>query len=157
MAASEILVKFKTAVEPACTLASLGNGAGRICAVIDNSATRASRGILALKFKTGTSPTVSSPVRVYLVRQSNASTNVKGGGGGLGDIDAAVTGEPTACPVVASVAVSASSNISYSELFMVYDPGPKFSFVVWNATSVALNATADTPAVQWLPIVDEAQ
>jgi hypothetical protein len=40
---------------------------------------------------------------------------------------------------------------------MVYDPGPKFSFVVWNATSVALNATADTPAVQWLPIVDEAQ
>lgn len=155
---SAILVKFLAAVEPAISLASLGNGAGRISAVVDNSVVRASRGILAVKIKTGTTPTNNSAVRFYLIRQTNDGVNnVKGGGGALGDLDAAVTAEPMNAPLCGEIIVSSTTGASYAELYMVYDPGPKFSVVVWNASGVSLNVTPDTPAVQWLPIADEAQ
>jgi hypothetical protein len=155
--ANEIIGKFQTAVEPACTLTSIGNGAGRICAVIDNTTVRARGGFLAVKAKTGTSPTVNTIFKYYLIRQSNASSNIKGGGGGLGDSDAAVSTEPTTAPVVGIIAVTATSDTEYNELFYVDDPGPKFSFVFWNATGVTSNGTAPTPTIQWTPIVDEVQ
>lgn len=155
--ASKILATYETAVEPTISLASIANGAGRICAVIDNTTTRANRGLLAIKVKTGTSPTVNTTVRYYLIRQTTASNVVKGAAGGLGDVDAAVTAEPLGAPLVGEIVVTATSNVSYSELFMLYDPGPKFSIVVWNATAVALNSSPDTPALQWVPITDEAQ
>lgn len=155
--ASKILATYETAVEPTISLASIANGAGRICAVIDNTATRANRGILAVKVKAGTSPTNNTTVRFYLVRQTTAGNVVKGGNGGLGDVDAAVSTQPLGTPMVGELVVSSTSNVSYSELFTVYDPGPKFSIVVWNATGVALNSSPDTPALQWVPITDEAQ
>lgn len=157
MATSKILGVFEAEVEPACTLTSLGNGAGRICVVIDNSTTRARGGFLAVKVKTGTSPTVNTVIKFYLIRQSNGTNNVKGGGGTLGDADAAVTAEPTTAPLVGAIVVTATSNVEYNELFYVDEPGEKFSFVVWNATGVAMNGTAPTPTVQWVPITDEAQ
>lgn len=155
--ASKILATFETAVEPTISLASIANGAGRICALIDNSTTRANRGLLAVKVKTGTTPTNNTTIRCYLIRQTTASNVVKGGGGGLGDVDAAVSTEPLGTPLVADIVVSNTSNVSYSEVFMLYDPGPKFSIVVWNATGVALNSSPDSPALQWVPITDEAQ
>lgn len=154
---SKILATFDTAVEPTISLASIANGAGRISALIDNSSTRANRGLLAIKVKTGTSPTANTAVRVFLIRQSNASSNVKGANGGLGDVDAAVSTQPLGAPLVGELIVTGTSDVSYSELFTVYDPGPKFSIVVWNATGAALHGTPITPAVQWTPITDEAQ
>jgi hypothetical protein len=155
--ASEILGKFQAEVEPACTLTSIANAAGRICALIDNSTTRARGGYLAVKAKTGTSPTVNTLFKWYLIRQSNASSNIKGGGGALGDSDAAVSAEPVNAPIVGVVVVTATSNVEYNELFYVDEPGEKFSFVFWNATGATSNGTAPTPTIQWTPIVDEAQ
>jgi hypothetical protein len=155
--ANKILAFFEAEVEPTVSLASIANGAGRISALIDNTTVRAARGILAVKVKTGTSPTVNTAVRYYLIRQSAATSVVKGGGGGLGDSDAGVSAEPTLAPVVGSIIVSSSSNVSYSELFTVNEPGEKFSIVVWNATGASLNATPDTPSLQWTPITDEVQ
>lgn len=155
--ANEILGKTKTEVEPTCDLTSIANGNGRICAVIDNTTTKAGRGILHVNVKTGTSPTANSLVRYYLIRQSNGSNNVKSGGGALGDVDATITAEPVNAQVVGSIVVTNTSNASYSESFIVDMPGDKFSFVVWNATAVALNATPNTPSMQWEPVVDEVQ
>jgi hypothetical protein len=157
MATSEILGKFPAEVEPACTLTSIANGAGRICAVIDNSTTRCRRGILAVKAKTGTSPTSSTVFKWYLIRQSNGTSNVKGGGGTLGDSDAAVSTEPNNAPIVGIVVVTSTSNTEYNELFIVDEPGEKFSFVFWNATGVTSHGTAPTPTIQWTPILDESQ
>lgn len=107
---SQILAKFLAAVEPAISLASLANGAGRITAVIDNSVTRATRGVLAVKIKAGTTPTNNSTVRFYLIRQTNdATNNVKGGGGVLGDVDAAVSAEPMNAPLCGEVVVSSTT------------------------------------------------
>lgn len=154
---SEILAKPKTVVEPTISLASIGNAAGRISAVIDNTATKAGRGYLGIKVKTGTTPTANNTIRVYLIRQTAEANNVKGGGGALGDIDAAVTAEPVNAELVMVITNTATSDTEYSEVVMVYDPGPKFSIVVWNGSGAALHATPPTPSVQWLPVVDEAQ
>lgn len=154
---AEILAKFKTAVEPAFTFTSIANGAGRICALIDNTTTRAPRGIVAVSVETGTSPTNNSLFKLYLIRQTNASTNKKGGGGSLGDSDAGVSSEPSNAEIVGSIVVSSTSNTAYQELFRVENPGPKFSFVLWNATGATSRSTQPSVGIQWLPIVDEAQ
>lgn len=155
--ANEILDKYKTAVEPTISLASIANNAGRICALVDNSATRAGRILLGIKVKLGTTPVAGNTVRVYLIRQTTAGTVVKGGGGALGDADAGVSAEPLDAPVVASFYVDGTANKSFSEVVEVVSPGPKFSFVVWNSSGDALNATPDSPAIQVIPVVDEVQ
>lgn len=157
MALSEILEKFGTAVEPTISCNSLGNGAGRICALIDNTTVRAPRGFLGAQIKTGTSPTSNSFVRIFLIRQSAAANNVKGGGGALGDVDAAVSAEPNNAVCVWAFVVSSTSNVQYSEVIEVVAPGPKFSWVVWNASGVALNGTQTTPVLQWVPVTPESQ
>jgi len=154
---NEILAKTKTEIEPTISLNSIANGAGRISAVIDNTTTKAGRGLLHVKAKTGTSPTVDTIFKFYLIRQSNGTNNVKSGGGALGDVDAAVTTEPINATMVGSIRVAGTSNLEYSESFVVDMPGDKFSFVFWNATAVTTNATAPTPSLQWEPFVDEVQ
>lgn len=156
--ANEILAKPKNTVEPTISLASIANAAGRISQVIDNTTVKAGRGYLGIKVKTGTSPTANNTIRVYLVRQTaDGTNNVKGGGGGLGDSDAAVSAEPVNAELVAVITNTATSDTEYSEVVTVYDPGPKFSFVVWNGSGATLHATPITPSLQWIPIVDEVQ
>lgn len=155
--ANEILAKSKTEVEPTISQDSIGNGAGRICAVIDNTTTKAGRGVLHVKAETGTSPTSNSLFKWYLIRQSNGTNNVKSGGGALGDSDAAVSAEPVNAVLVGSIVVTGTSNVEYSESFVVDAPGDKFSFVFWNSTGVTSNASAPTPAMQWESFVDEIQ
>lgn len=158
MALSEILARFKTEIEPTISLNSIAAGAGRISTVIDNTSVRATKGKYFWKAKTGTTPTVNSLFKLYHIEQSNGVNNVKGGGGALGDVDAAASPEPTNAILVSVIQVTATSNVSYSERSQtIYDPGAKFSAVWWNATGVTSNATADTPGVQWVGSTDEAQ
>lgn len=153
---SEILAKTKTAVSPAITTASLANNAGRIGAVIDNTTTKAARGYVALDITVGGTVTNGAVIKLYLIRQTTGTVK-KGGGGALGDTDAAVSAEPTNAVLVGSIVVGSTTNANYEELFPVYDPGPKFSFLVWNAAGGTLNASQPSDPVVWLPEVDEAQ
>lgn len=161
MAVSAILAKFLAVVEPTITLASLANGAGRVCTEIDNTAVKATRGKVALLFKTGSvAPTVNSLVKVYLVKNTNGGTNIQEGqgpGAAIGAVDAAVATEPTNAELVGSSAVSAATATSYTIVAKVTDPGPKFSLVVWNAVGQTLSTTAGDFLLQWVPEVDEAQ
>lgn len=168
MPTSKILATFETIVGVTCDLTSLANGAGRISAVIDNTTTRARAGIVGVQFRMGGSaPTDKRSVRIYLIRQFDTSSNLMQGGlyrsasgSRLGDADAAVAApEPINSRLVGVMATDNASgaNAYYSELFEVYDPGPKFSFLIWNDTGQALHGTPATPALRWLPLTDESQ
>lgn len=161
MPVSAILAKFLTVVEPAITLASLANGAGRVCTQIDNTTVRATRGKVALKFRTGAvAPTLNALVKLYAVKNTGAGTNIQEGqgpGAAIGAVDAAVATEPSNAELVGTAAVSAATATTYTLVAKFYDPGPAFSFVVWNAIGQALDATAGNFLLQWEPEVDEAQ
>lgn len=151
---AERTVTYKTAVEPACSLASVANGAGRISAVVDNTTTKATRGRLFVQATLGTSPTANTIVKVYVIAQSAAANNVKAGGGALGDVDAAVSAEPVDAQLVGTMSSTGTTGQTVSESWDLYNVPPKFSVVVWNATGVALGATQPSPVVQWLPFTD---
>lgn len=156
MATSEILSKFGTVVTPTITLASLANGAGRISAVIDNTTVRASMAEVFLRIKTGASaPTVNTAVKVYLVRRSNAGTDLADDA--LGTIDAAVTVEPAQAELLGSIIVDATTAKTYEKSVLAYDLSPKYSLVVWNSIGNALDSTGGSFVLQVVPITLESQ
>lgn len=153
---SETLAKYGTVVSPTITLTSLANNAGRICAVIDNTTVRAPAAMVYLEVTTGgTAPTANTPIKLYLIRRSNHTTDLSDSN--LGTTDAAVSTEPTNAEQVGSIVVTATTNASYFKSFLVYDLSAKYSFVVWNATGQALNATASNFDLQVVPVTMEAQ
>lgn len=153
---SQALAKYGTIVKPTITLASLANGAGRVSAIVDNTVVRAPMAMIFVKVTTGgTAPTGGTPIRVYLIRHSNDTTDLADNG--LGSADAAVAAEPTNGEVLGSIVVSVSTNTTYIKTFIAYDLSPDFNIAIWNATGQALNATASNFEVQVLPITMEAQ
>lgn len=154
---SQSLVTYGTIVKPTITLTSLANGAGRICAMVNNTVVRAPAATVYLKVTTGgTAPTANTPIKLYLIRRSNDGTEDLADGN-LGIVDAAVATEPTNAEQVGSVIVTAATNATYIKSFLVYDLSSEYSFVVWNATGQTLNATAGNFAFQVQPITMEAQ
>lgn len=153
---SKTLVTYETVVTPTITLTSLANNAGRICAVVDNTTTRAPAAMVYLRATTGgTAPTANTPIKLYLIRRSDQATDLADGA--LGTTDAAVTTEPTVAEQLGSIIVTAATNTTYVKSFIAYDLSREYSFVVWNATGQALNATAANFTFQVVPIVMEAQ
>lgn len=162
--ANAVKALFQTPVTVGITLTSLGNGAGRISDIIDNTSERSTRGYFVIKLKTATAPTVNTPIKFYLIRNSNAGTNIQEGVQSntsytlLGTADAAVTTEPTNAAMIGVIQVTATANAFYTYVTEVLvDPGPKFSLLVWNAIGQALSATGSDFLVQWVPFVDELQ
>lgn len=154
---SQTLVKYGTIVTPTITLTSLANNAGRICAVVDNTTVRAPAAQVYLRATTGgTAPTANTPIKLYLIRRSNDGTTDLADSA-LGTADAAVATEPNNAEQVGSIIVTATTNATYVKSFLVYDLSAKYSFVVWNATGQALNATASNFTFQVVPITMEAQ
>jgi hypothetical protein len=153
---SETLAKYGTLVSPTITLTSLANGAGRVSDAVDNTTVRAPACMVYFQVTTGGSaPTANTPIKLYLIRRSNQSTDIADSN--LGTTDAAVTVEPTNAEQVGSVVVTNATNTSYYKSFLVYDLPAKYSFVVWNATGQALNSTAGNFVFQVVPVTMEAQ
>lgn len=152
---SKTLVTYETVVTPTITLTSLANGAGRICAVVDNTTTRAPAAMVYLRATTGATATNNTPIKLYLIRRSNQATDLADGG--LGTTDAAVTTEPIGAEQLGAITVTSVANTTYVKSFIAYDLSAKYSFVVWNAVGGSLNATAANFTFQVVPIVMEAQ
>lgn len=153
---SKALATFESAVTLTISLASLGNGAGRISDVIDNSTTRAPAGFLFVRVRTGGSaPTNNTPIKFYLIRRSDAATDLADGA--LGTSDAAVSAEPTNAECVGSIVVGTGTNTTYEKSIPLYDLPKKFSIVVWNAIGQALNSTGGDHVLQFVPVTMEAQ
>lgn len=151
---SKALATFESLLTPTITLASLANAAGRISAVIDNTATRAPAALVFLRATTGgVAPTVNTPIKLYLIRRSNGGTDISDSN--LGTADAAVATEPANAEQIGSIIVTAAINTQYDRSFMIYDLPPKYSILVWNATGQTLNASGHI--LQVVPVVIEAQ
>ena len=154
--ASETLSKFGTLVTNTITLTSLGNGAGRIGTVVDNTTVRAPMCMVFFRTKSGASaPTANTPIKLYLIRRSNGGTDLADNA--LGTADAAVTTEPTQAELIGNVIVTAGTATVYEKSFLLYDLPPKYSLVVWNAVGQSLSATAGDHILQIVPITMEAQ
>ena len=155
--ANKILTAFETIVKPTISLASIANGAGRICDVIDNTSVRAREGFVFFQYKTGASaPTAGAPVRLYLVRRSNDGTNDISDDG-LGTADAAVSTEPAQAECIGSIIVTATANATFRKAFPIRDLPPKFGIVPWNATGQTGSTTGGDYDLQVLLINPEVQ
>lgn len=153
---SKALATFETGVTLTISLASLANAAGRISAVIDNTAVRAPAGFLFVRIRSGAvAPTANTPVKIYLIRRSNLGTDLADGA--LGTTDAAVAAEPTNAEQIGSIVFPATANLTIERSYPVYDLPARFSFVVWNALGQALSATAGDHVLQFVPVTMEAQ
>lgn len=155
--ANKILTTFETIVKPTISLASIANGAGRICGVIDNTTARAREGFVHVQVKSGASaPTAGAPYKVYLVRRSNDGTNDISDDG-LGTTDAAVSTEPAQAECLGSIVVTATSNATFRKSFLMRDLSSKFSIVIWNASGQTISTTGGDHDVQVQLINPEVQ
>lgn len=157
---------FSSLITATITLTSLANGAGRICTQIDNTTTRATRILVALKFKMGAvAPTALSVVKVYLIRFSgDTGQGITGGEQNTATAtpttDSAIASaqEPINSPPILSIAVAATANGVFGDLSeVILEPGAKYAFMVFNGTGQALSATGSDHILEITPIMDEIQ
>lgn len=147
---------YGTRVALTITLASLANAAYRESTEIDNSSTLAVDGILHGKITTGTSPTVSTTITVYV----SGSDGTTARPGNLTGTDSTITpaGEQTQFEVARVLSIDATSNHTYeffvgsvAALFGGVMP-KKLSVIVLNSSGVALNATGGNHDIEYTPI-----
>lgn len=162
MATSKILQFFETIVKPTLSMASVANGAGRICSVVDNTTTRAERAHVFWQVRTGSvAPTANSPLKLYFIGRSNDGTNDIPDGETsaqtLGTTDAAVSAEPTNAQQLGSIIVPATTALTMKRRFVAYDLTPKYGLVGWNAIGQTVDTTASNFDLQVLPVNPESQ
>lgn len=142
------------------TLTSLANGAGRISAVLDLGAAprpfEFGWGLLT-KFATATAGTA---IRLYVVQLETNATTYQDGGGTLGTSDAAVAtnenlllyGAKQIGPTVVQHATAANF---WSGRFICYSR--YLQMALWNASGVALTATASDHEFHLNPVYRQGQ
>lgn len=157
MATGDILASYGSAVEPTCNFSSITNAWGVLSAQIDNTTIKATYGYVGVQLRVGTTPTANTLFKIYLVRQTDTTNPIQDGNGFLGTSSVATNFEPVNAEMIGTIVVTNTSNITYTKVFPVYDPGEKFSIMPWNQTGVTTNSTQSSPTVQWTPVWDQVQ
>lgn len=131
--------------------------AGRASAAVDNTSEEAVDYSVYIEVTTGTSPTASRVIEVW-VAASEDGTNYAGGNGGS-DANKTHTAESKANMVlIASMGTNATSNTAYEFVIsslagLLGGAIPrKFSFFVVHNTAVALNSTAGNQTISVTPL-----
>lgn len=124
------------------TLTSLGSGAGRVATAIDNTTNLFNDALCELKFKTGT-VSGNKQLIVYAVASNDGGTTYTDNVGGT---DAAVSTQPAAAQVVASISNLASTTSYYIGPFSVAQAfggtlPASWSLVIWNDGCGTLSVT----------------
>lgn len=138
------------------TLASLAGAAGRISNQIVNTTAASGSGAegdeaellrVWLKITAGTAPALGAPYLLYLIRSDNGTPEHIGEG--LGTADAGVSTQPNNSDIILTIPAVATLNYPHTGEIVVPNPGPKFSFLLWNGTAQALNATAGNHYIRY--------
>lgn len=138
---------------------SIAAGAFRESTEVDNSSTLAIDGELHGKIMTGTSPAANGTITVYVSGSDGTTTRP----GTLTGTDSTITpaGQEAQFEVARIIPCSTSSNVSYpffvgsiATLFGGAMP-KKFSVIVKNGTSVALNATGGNHEIWYTPLKED--
>jgi hypothetical protein len=141
------------------TLASLASGGGRLSAQYDRGAgAKPALYRWQLRWRANSAPTVAATnvVRLYLVPGDDGSYVA----GGLGTADAAVTPEAFLANTEflgAAEVTEASTSRDFVRQGYVWVRSRYVSVAVWNASGVALHATASNNEVRLTPVPDEIQ
>ena len=157
MAVSEIKSKFGTSTALTITLASLASstaGVGRQSTLIDNSSDKFQKIHLFCKVTTGTSPTASKGIYVYLIKaDKTASANVITDSAGTSDAGITVV----TAQQIAGAFTSSTSNTAYAFDCVIQNPGPMWGIAIVHDTGVALHATGGNHAAYYVGENPEAQ
>ena len=155
--ASEILAKFGSPAALTITLASLATsttGVGRQSTLVDNTSTKYQKIHLWGKITTGTSPTASKGIYIYLIKADKASSaDLITDGAGASDAALTVVCAQQVC----GAPTSSTSNVAYTFDFVIHNPGPCWGIAVVHDTAVNLHATGGNHAFYWLGENPEAQ
>jgi hypothetical protein len=151
--ANLVLEKFGTATAITITLGSLANSGSRQGTIVDNTTNRYSKVEIAASIKMGSSPGGSTLVTLYLIRDDGTGTRTDSAGAS----DAAITLLNAQTIGTLSTKVSPSTGDVLSDLFVVYDPGPKWTIAVLNGTGVSLDSTNANHVVEYTGINPEIQ
>lgn len=127
------------------TLASLASstaGVGRQGTLIDNTTNLFTSALISVKFTVGTTPTINTPISVYLVRSDNNSTPLIDDGAGASDAGLTIKNSPLLGVLICN---ATTSNVAYTGVFDTSSLGalgPKWTIAIVNSTGVTANATA---------------
>ncbi len=146
MATQNIKPKFASSANLTITVASLASstsGVGRQSTLVDNSSNRYGLIHLFGKITTGTSPTASRTIWVYLIR-GNGTLRTDGAGAS----DAALT--VVTAELIKAIPTDNTSNKTYTFDAWIPDPGPEWGVAVVHNTGVNLNATAGNHQISWV-------
>lgn len=140
--ANAILAKLGTSTQLTITLNSLASstvGVGRQSTMVDNTSDRFQFINLHIKVKTGTSPTASKGIYVYLLKGNKASTpDVITDGAGASDAGLTVA----SAQQIAGAATSSTTGQVYQFDCVINYPGPSWGIAIVQDTAVALDASA---------------
>lgn len=143
-----IIAKFGTSTTLTITLASLAFSAtvGRASTMIDNSTTAAQMIRVYYSIMTGTTPTVNTPILIYLTQGDASSPNIRtDNASGTDGTFTVVTAK-----LVDVINVSATSNVAYNGSFLVRNPGPNWGVAVVNNTGANLNSTGGNHVMRYV-------
>ncbi len=139
------------------SLASLANNLGRLGAQKDfGAASIEGKYKIRVRFRANATPTVGNVVRVYLVTAQDANFRA----GGFGTVDASIPAEARLANATFVGAVEideASTTKDFVGEFQVVLNSRFVSPAIWNASGVALHATASNNEVAIWPVADEVQ
>lgn len=155
--ANEIKAKLGTATAMTITLASLASstvGAGRQSTMVDNTTTLWQRIHLYVKVTSGTSPTASKGIYVYLIK-ANKAASPEVITDGAGASDAALT--IVSAQQIGGTITDATSNKAYQLDCLIDGPGASWGMAIVHDTGVVLNATAGNHAVYYVGENPEVQ
>lgn len=130
------------------SLASSTSGVGRQSTIVDNTTNAYTAIWVACNIKMGTSPSNSSPVYIYLIRDDNNGTNIRDDGAGASDAGLTVVNAPLIGTLFTKA--SAATGDVLKGIFYVPAPGPKFGIAVVNATGVALDSTGGNHVINYV-------
>lgn len=154
--ANLILPKYSSVSQLTITLASLASstsGVGRQGTIVDNTTTRYKRIYLFPRIKLGTSPTSSTLIRFYLIRDDTNSIRTDG----AGSSDAGLTVKNAIEVYSLTTGSSAATGDTLTGDCVIEDPGPKWTIAVVNSSGVALDSTGGNHQIDWFGEDDEVQ
>jgi hypothetical protein len=143
---STLRPKFSASAALTITLANLASSAtsvGRQCTLIDNSTNRYDLIHLFGRTTTGTSPTASRTIQIYLIRGDGTRRT-----DGAGADDAAITRRTAV--LIKQIPTTNTSDQAYDWDAVIQDPGPEWGVAVVHDTAVNLKNNAGDQYIYWV-------
>lgn len=137
------------------TLASLAHsvaGVGRQSAIVDNTLNLYQSALVSVKITVGTTPTINTPIYIYLIRDNNDLTPIRDDGAGVSDAAITIVNASLLGVIIVPATTSDTAYYSIFDTSQLGPLGPKWGIAVVNGSGVSLNATAGNHVVSFIGV-----